>query len=136
MYKINIAEIVRLRKHLNVNQVEAGKALGMSRTTYLQREGSGQFTEEELSKLAGLLKVNVSDLYETEGDIGINGILDRLAESSYRTEAMLSAALVGLAKVLEKLTDRDAAKILEDLIAASNLQSSNLKDGLKRLKQL
>lgn len=136
MPSVNINEIVRLRNHLKINQPVAAEALGIGRTTYIQREKNGDFTEEELTKLAVLLKTNVSNLYSKDRDIEVNAVIGRIAESSVRTEAMLSAVLVGLSKVLEKQTDIDAAKILADLIAASNLESSTFLHELKQLKGL
>ena len=130
MEEIDLAKIIHFRKHLGITQEVAAKAIDLSRTIYVGREKNGDFTKDEIDKLAALFKVEPSDLYK-RSQVDIADGINRLMEAIIRTESLHTAVLIGISKMLSFQTGEDASKILEDLIKVANQQSSNFGDQLK-----
>jgi DNA-binding XRE family transcriptional regulator len=130
--EIDLSKIIQLRKHLGITQEKAAEAVGLSRTVYVGRENRGNFSKEEMEKLAVLFEVKPDELYKKSQVYVAEGI-NRLMEVAIRTEALHKAVLVGIVKMLSFQTGMDATKILEDLTSVANLQSSSFVDELKRM---
>lgn len=135
--EIDLTKIIALREHLKKTQEEAGKAIGLGRTTYIAREKTGNFSKEEIDRLAVFFGVKSEELYKQNGTpIHIEDSINRLTEIAIRTESLQRAIVVGLAKLIALQTGMDAAKILEDLTAVANQESSSFQAELKRMADL
>ncbi len=98
MNKISPERLLEARKSKGKTQDELAKTLLIDQSAYSRKEKSGDFTDQEIEKLATSLSVAVKDILAD--DISALEIYKAIVSSSIKQEASLSVHLMVVGELL------------------------------------
>lgn len=127
----NTTRLKELRKKKGVNQETLCEVLEISQSTYSAKEKTGDFTDEELKKIARVLNVNVEELESNSNNAHIGDVAQFLAEKAVQQESMLRVLLSAVGELLAEKEGITSEEMKARLIKAVNSQSLRTLDKLK-----
>lgn len=123
MKKVDTSKLAALRKAKGKTQTDLGDALLINQGNYSRREKTGDFTEDEIKKLAKALGVKPEE-FLSEGEATIDDLYKFLAENSIKQESMMRVILMTVGELLADKKGVPVGTFLEKLTEAVNAQSS------------
>lgn len=113
MNQIDTAKLAALRDRKEITQEAAASALGISRTTYISREKSGDFKEKEIEKICKLLRVSRAEIEREPGLPGSNSNdLFEIVKVIARVQKAQLELLLAVSNSLGKASHNKSVEIL------------------------
>jgi transcriptional regulator with XRE-family HTH domain len=122
------------RKEQKYTQADVAAKMKIPVSTYALMEKNGKFTEDELSKVAGILKISKDEIDLNSEPFEVMDI-PYILNTVIKIEAAQRVILRGLADVYSEQTNTSATKILIDYTKAVRDEISIIKDELKGREQ-
>lgn len=100
----NVNTVPELRKLKKLTQSEVADLLGMGRTTYSYKEGTGTFTEAEKAQISKILKMDIRAIVWTKtATTAVENDKDRIIRQQAETIIKLEAEVKTLQAMIDKL---------------------------------